>query len=321
MSKLAELYPCIRSVEDKEYRIPVLVGIAAHAVSQRALVNKYETNRFIRYVALFHLLKAISPGVGIIQNWRSQQPLICTFLGISERTLWSLLKLLCDKQLAVVDKDIKLVSWKEAAHIFEIPYQGTTTINYNPFKNAGKQDFQYLLRGMEVQNNQVKQLETLLYKLDQNLSAKNELFVEMVRRGADLQRLQKEPLYLVQQLLQLYVNAFKEGTAICLYIMTYRADLNRGVKGIQKDHCYKSMQSVAYMKRRMREWGVIEVEKKRVESKVRTRLYVPEGEGKRDGYKWNGITKRTIWFLCDQIKFLYESSVSKKSAGKAANAA
>jgi hypothetical protein len=321
MNKLVELYPCIRSVEDKAYTVRILNGIEDYAVAEREIVNVYQVNRTIKHISDYHLLKAISPGVGIIHDWRKQIELLCTFLGIGKSTLYNRLNKLVDLKLATVDDNIKLVGFKEAAAIFNIPYQGLQTIQYNPLKNAGKQDFQYILRGAEVHNNQEDQLDALVYKLGKNLSVKNILFVELAKQGADMQRLHKDPHYLAQQLLQLYTRSFKEGTEICSYIIEYRADLNRGVKGIQKNHCYKSAQSVSYMKRRMSELGVVTIEKKRVESKERSRLYIPDGEKRRDGYKYNSITKRTVWFLCDQICFKYESKKQKTQPGKAANAA
>jgi DNA-binding transcriptional ArsR family regulator len=292
------------------YNVHILDGACEFLVAERQLRNTYETNREVKYWATYFLLKAITTS-GDIQNWRSQRQLILPFLQMNEPTLYSHLKALKQRGLLTIDRqfNIHLASFRRAAEILEIPYAGTVAIPYNPFRHEGKQVFQYFLRAEEFRYQQDRQLSALTYHLDKNPLLRNDLLLLLTRRGANQQRLLKDAKYLQERLLDMQMQSFKHGSEILEYVFTLRADINRSIDRIKKNHAYRSARSVSYLKQRMIALKVIKVEKVCVESKVRSRIYVPDPKarkGLRDGYKWIDPKKETAWFLTDQIKITYE---------------
>jgi hypothetical protein len=286
--------------------VPVLIGAVEELVSQRELRNKYETNRSIKTWSAWFLLKSLTTS-GKIQRWRKQTTYLLKWLQMSERSFYRRLDEMIDLKIVTLeDDDIILVSYRDAAKILDIPYSGLLNIPYNPENHGGKQIFQYFLRVEEFRYQQERQLSALLYHLDKNPLLKNDLHLLLVKYGADGQQLQRDACYFQERLLKLQMLLFKEGSDILQYILTHRADINRSVSRIQKNHAYKAKQSVSYLKACMIKLKLILVEKKCVHSKDRSRIYIPEGPKKRDGYKWINKTKETAWFLTDQIRFMYE---------------
>lgn len=311
MSRGATIQQCIRELRtDETYNVPVLKGAPQALCSERHLRTKYHTNREIKYWSTYFLLKALTTS-GDIQDWRGQRSLILTFLQLSESVFYRHLNVLQEKGLLTVDEDfnIRLTNYKEAAAIIGLFFDGLIHVPYNPFKNAGKQIFQYFLRVEEIRHNQCKQLDALVYHLDKNPPLRNLLLLHLVHMGADQQRLHKDRKYLQERLLELQKVAFRHGSDILRELFEYRADINRGIRGIQGHHDYISKTSVSYLKRRLHELKLVQVQKVCVESKVRSRVYVPDPTatgGQREGYKWIPRIKDTAWFLTDQINPVYE---------------
>lgn len=295
--------------------VPVLIGAAEELVRHRELRTKYETNRSIRTWSTWFLLKALTSS-GKIQKWRSQREYLFHWLQLNENTFYARLHEMKALGLVTIDdhENIHLVSYEKAAEVLNIAYTGLVRLEYNPEKYAGKQAFQYILRAEEFRYQQSRQLNALLYHLDKNPLLKNDLHSLLIKYGADGQQLLKDGSYFQERLLKLQMLLFKEGSDILQYVLTHRADINRGVNRIKENHSYKTKQSVSYLKRRMLKLNVILIEKKKVESVERSRLYVPDGDKKRDGYKYCRKSKNTVWFLTDQIQFAY--AVSTKRTGE-----
>lgn len=297
---------------DALYDVPVIIGAPKELVTHRELRNKYHTNRSIKTWATYFLLKALSTS-GKIKRWTSQEGFLLQWLQCNDKTIRTLLSSLKQLQLASIDKDTKdisLVSYKEAAAILKIPYEGTYNVKFNPLLYAGKQVFQYLLRGDEMKESIAGQEKGYHYHLDKNPLLKNDLMLLLIKEGADKTKLQYNADYFRERHLQLQIRLFKEGSDILDHVFTRRADVNRSVKLIAAHHCYVSKQSVSYMKKRMYQLGLIDLKKITVESKVRSRLYVPDASapnGRRDGYKWENFKKITLLRLCDQVTFKYDS--------------
>lgn len=330
----------------KTVAVPVLIGAPEVLVTLRAQRGHYATkgegyftNREIKTWATWFLLKSLTSS-GVIQNWLAQRSQLLQYLQMNENTFRQQLRTM--EQLQLIhsthasrnpsdnDQDITLCSYKQAASILGIKFYGTFVINYNPSIQNGKQIFQYILRAQEFQDAQDTQLATLTYKINKNPAYKDNMIVLLVKSGADKDRLEQDPGYFQQQLLNLQLQMFKAGSDIFHVVYANRADINRGVNKIQEDHTYKSASSVSYMKRRMLSLNLIRINKVSVKSFARTRLSVPDGEGgKRDGYKWIdkpckfGKKKNagyTVLFLCDQIQIV-NSPIQKDEAKKVSIAA
>lgn len=338
----------VKHISDYPAFVPVLNGAAKELVGHRELrgmytgkksrkqrkkkseeyyakrTEGYQTNRSIKTWSCFFLLKALTTS-GKIQNWThvNNKARLLTWLQMEENTFRSRIKEMTVLNLVSTSKDknrtvdIILTSWEKAAAILGIQYTGTTQIKYNPDELQGKQIFQFVLRAEEFKQEQQKQLEALMYHLDKNPLLKNDYHLMLLKHGADDKQL-RNPVYFQQRLLSLQMHLFKEGSDILDYIFSRRADINRSGNLIKEHHSYKSTQSVSYLKRRMHKLKVIIVQKIIVESACRSRLYIPDGEKRRDGYKWLQKKQHTAWFLTDQITFKYATEPPGKPAAKAA---
>lgn len=305
-------------------KVRVLYGAAEALVDQRHLVKKYETNATIKYWSTWFLLKSLT-STSFIQDWTSHKKYILNYVQMGIKTFRKHLTWLQDNELLFFDAknpdSIRLVSYMDAAEILKIEYDGTYEVSFNPKKiKNGKQPFQYLLRTEECETNKRQQIETIMYKLDNNPKLKQDIIYMIGQVGANYERLMNDDAYFVSRLLALQVKLFRDGSEILQYVMQCRADINRGVIRIKQHHRYRSKQSVSYMKRKMAKYGFITIEKRSIESKERSRLYVPPNEetpphkirnGLRDGYIWDDDRNITIWRLCDQISRRYTYSDNK----------
>lgn len=297
-----------------ERNVPVLIGAATELVGRRQLVNKYQTNREIKVWAAYFILKSETAS-GVIKNWVAQKDYLQFLLKCNENTLRARLKDLKDLGLVTMlpGYSVQLAAYKTAAEVLEIDYQGTKPLKYD-LTNSGNQHFQYVLRADEFNSNQEIQLEALHYKLNKNPSLAAQLHSALCQAGANGAKLLRNQSYYQQQLLKLQLTAFKEGSEIYTEVMSLRADINRGVRGITKSHGYKSTRSAVYLKRRMIDLGVVTVTRTEVISKVRSRLYVPGADGQKvDAYRWLPRKKETSLRLCDQLSFTHIVHQKKKS--------
>lgn len=281
--------------------VTVLRGASDVLVSKRELRESYQTNRSIKTWSTFFLLKSLSIP-GMIQNWRNQRKALLEYCKMSENSFRVRLKELKALGLITISKDltITLTSYKNAAQILGIKYNGTTKIEYHA-KSPGKQIFQYYLVLDEIRCNQQKQVETLNRKSIANPLLRATLEILMIQKGADDRRLNNEN-YFQQYLQSLQLESFKTGSENWNEIIALRADKNRSVYGIKKQYGYCSAQSVSYLKMRLTHCNIAEVRTRKMESDVRSRVYIPKAGGqRREGAKYCRKTKRTVLFLCDSI--------------------
>jgi len=316
----------LRHIGHRKYpgTVKLLIGAPAALVSRRHLRNNYQTNQEIKYWSTWFLLKSLTT-TSYIQHWISQREYLLAWLQMNENTFRRHLAWLKSMDLLELDKknySIRLCGYQHAAEIMEISYEGIYEVGFDPInKTPGKQTFQYVLRTEEFEHHKNRQASALMYKIDHNPSSlKDDLLYYLLQAGADYHRLQADPAYYADRLLRLQIRFFKEGSELFQYIMSFRADINRGAKLIKKHHQYKSCQSVAYMKRKMLKLGIASIWKVAMESEARMRFYIPAQEdtapnrirnGMQEGYKWLKEAKSTMWVLTDQVKRQYPSNLNK----------
>lgn len=285
--------------------IKILTGCAAELVADRRLVNAYQTNRTIKTWSHYFLLKHLTSS-GILKNWTKQKADLLQFTKMNENCFRTRLREMVALKLCTVHKnsrDITLTSYQNAAEILGIIYQGTHTIEYKTSTNAN-QFFQYLLRGEDIRQNQQEQLKELMRKVNKNPLLRDQLNILLQQQFGASQKQLKQRSFFQEKLLQLQIDAFKHGSTLYAVIHSLRADINRSVKGMQQAHNCKSASTISYAKKVMQKYGLLNVEKKTVDSKadVRSRLKLPDG---KDGYKWFKHKNTTAWVLCDQLTFTY----------------
>ena len=299
----------IRSIgEGTTYNVPVLVGAAEHLVTLREKLNAYNTNPQLKYWASWFLLKSISTS-SKIDNWVAQRDFLKQYLRLSDGTLRKQIGELA--RMGVITKEadgaLTLASYKQAAQVMDIPYRGTTIIQYKPHTYGNEtQVFRYFLVALEVKSNQLRQLEELNRKFQKNLSGNTtDLLLALNDIGADIKQVYRDPQYLQQQLLKLQKRVFRDKSGLANVAFSLRADLNRSCSTLADAHGYAHGQSASFIKKKLQILGAAKVTKCMVHSKERTRLYIPLGDGQRkDGYKWVKGRKNTAWVLCDQVDVL-----------------
>ncbi|MES2773403.1 MAG: hypothetical protein V4722_04425 [Bacteroidota bacterium] len=287
------------------YKVPIITGAPEMLVCRRELRNKYYTNRDIKTWAAYFLLKSLTTS-SIIKQWDQQSSFLEGVLQCNERTLRARLAEmvhigLC--QLCTATKNLTLTSYEKAAEILDIKYEGTTTILYDTATQRGCQVFQYLIRVDEIQNAKLKQLKALNYHITKNPLLKESLMQEMERFFNDDRQKLENGVFFQKRLYELQSISFKEGSAIYEIIHHRRADINRGVKGIQNDHAYKGLSSVSYMKKVLVKYNLVTVKHNVVESRERNRVSFLTCDRKTNEKqsKWNKHNKSTLMVFCDDI--------------------
>lgn len=319
----------VRHISKRKYpkQVAILSGAPAVLVAMREQRGQhvihgkaYDTNRHIKYWATWFLLKSLT-STSYIQHWIHQKKHLLHWLQLNENTFRRHLAWLKENGLAETSKinhSIRLCSYEKAASVLGIEYDGTYPVSFNPDKCKGKQTFAYLLRVEEFEHHKQRQLAALMYKIDNNLSLKNDLLYHLIQFGADYNRLQSDPAYYAERLLRLQIRLFRDGSDIFQYIMQLRADVNRGAKKIKQHHQYRSCQSVAYMKRKISALGLARVWSIAIESDARMRFSIPAQadtpigrtrNGMQDGYKWVKDKGKTMWRLTDQVSRLYDAQM------------
>jgi hypothetical protein len=292
--------------------VPVLAGAAEELVTHRELRHSYCTNRSIKTWSTYFLLKSLTTS-GVINAWTKQKSELLAYVKCTENAFRARLSEMAALKLVSItsNRSLLLTSYQNAAGILGIAYTGTIKIEYN-VQLPGQQIFQYFLKAQEIRSNQQKQTEALWYHAGKNPLLKDALCQQLLQSGANRKRL-AEQQYFQQQLLKLQQTAFKEGSPLFGIIHTLRADINRSCRGIQKEHGYKSAQSVSYLKKRLTQISLASIQKISIESKERSRLYVQEpGEKrKKDAYKWIPAKQVTAWVLCDQLNIQFKTIQQK----------
>ncbi len=299
----------------------MLKGAAAELCRHRELRTKYQTNRSIKTWACYFLLKSKTTS-GFIQNWQRQKVDLLLYLQMSENCFRTRLAELHQLKLITLigKRTIQLTSYEKAAEILDIPYTGLTKIEYDAATTPGNQIFQYFLRAQEISENQQQQLDALHYYANKNPQLKGVLQELLIKHGASVQQLDDKTYY-QQRLFALQQHYFKHGSDIWTVISQLRADINRSVNGIKRAHKYKAAQSVSYLKKRMAFLQLLTITKKTIQSNVRTRLYVPDSDGKkREAARYCKASKATFMVLCDQlqVKISTHDTTEKKQTEKRA---
>jgi hypothetical protein len=272
----------------------------------------YKTNRSIKTWSTYFLLKSLTTS-GLLMQWTKQKDYLLSYCKITENCFRARLAEMQTLGLITISKNrsITLTSFTQAAQILGIDYTGTIKIEYNE-KVEGQQIFQYYLVMDEVRCNQQQQLDALNYKVNKNPQLKEILHSVMLQHGAIKEQLQ-DASYFQQYLLKVQLYFFKKGSDIYSVITQLRAEVNRSVQGIKRQYGYRAAQSVSYLKKRLKKLGIAAIEKTKVESKVRERLYVSINGGvKVEANRYCLKTKRTVLFCCDAINAKIQIHDTKK---------
>jgi len=236
-------------------RIPKLV--AGKIVSDRSLVNVYHTNSTTKPVALYLLLKALSPS-GKIQRWDQQSGEVAELLGITGRTLRSWL-LMAERlgYLELNNNSIKLFSYDHFCELHEVAPSGFIVLCV---PRASVRHLPVMLYGAEISENQQRRRVAAQRRFLLNPS--------LARIRAELKCADAE---LIEQLKRRQLSALKYGSTGEAPAMWLNADVNRNIGGLRKAWGMRDRRTVVYWKSKLDATGVAQVSSQVIES--------PEGAG------------------------------------------
>ncbi len=118
-------------------------GFAQHIVSDRKLINKYQTNQVLKAFDFFACLKSTNT-CGVISNFHSQFKSLLPLCKISRSLFYNRLTD-CTRMglLKVTDGDIRLTSWHHACQLYDFDFIEYHKINYDLINETS--NFQYFI--------------------------------------------------------------------------------------------------------------------------------------------------------------------------------
>ena len=272
--------------------IKVHTDLLNFAVQGRHLVNRYNTNRTVKVIALYALLKTVT-STGVIHNY-TEQPALRKLTKYSRNGFKDLVKDLVNTGLATVTcNNLKLNSWQKAVELTGQQYTPDFTyIDYNTENNT---KLYYYFLPAEIAAKKAAQEKIAIQRLKENSTLKQ-------ATDSLISKLYKvDPSILTDQqyldaIYQIQVYQFTSGT-LTGEVMKFNPDCNRSASKLKQDWQFKSTLSITYWKRKLQQLGLIMLEKigKLVGKKTsRLRQY-----GLQD--RWCSIAKKPIWYRVDRI--------------------
>lgn len=238
------------------------------ATAERHLVDKYQTNKFIKQITFFLILKAETP-FSFIQNYAKQIDYLSFITQCERQTFKKRLAWLVSEKLATIEnegRDIRLCSWKEVSVLYYCNVDSFKLIQYNPYE---QKNIHLQLLAVEIEDNKNRQTYMVKTKLEKNPALTQVIKNTLCQYGADEKKL-NDFNYLLNGMRQLYKRSFEQEPEIFAMLNNVRPDTNRGVKGIAKAWDCKSPQTVSYWKKRLAEAGIIRIYK----GEVKVREYL-----------------------------------------------
>ncbi len=253
----------------KILQLKVPYALAAMAAAERHLVDKYQTNRFLKNITFFLILKGESP-LGCIHDYEKQIDHLCFITQCERQTFRKRLSwCVSEHLLEIKGADIRLVSWKKVGELYMFALGNYKIIQYNPHE---QKNIHLHLLAVEIEDNKNRQTYMIQQKLKKNPALTQVIKNTLHQFGADESKLSNFN-YLLNAMRQLYKRSFEAEPEIFALLNNVRPDVNRGVKGIAKAWDCRSKQTASYWKKRMAEAGIIRIYKG--EMKIREYLSRP----------------------------------------------
>jgi hypothetical protein len=275
--------------------IKVHKDLLTYAVQGRTVVDTYATNRTVKIVAFYCLLKSVT-STGVIHNV-TEQPELRKLTKYSRNSFKSLVQDLISSGLATISKgNLKLVSWSSAVESTGLEYKPSFTyINYNE-ENTTK--FYYSFLPAEIANKKAAQEAAVIKRLESNLKLKKATD-NLIKQ---LYKVDPSTLSSTQYLDAVYFiqnYQYTSGT-ITSDLVRFNPDLNRSASKLKADWKFKSTLSITYWKRKLQELGLIIVENVgKLIGKKNNRL---RDHGLQDRYCKE--VKSPVWYRVDRITVL-----------------
>lgn len=280
-------------MENSKLSVKIPYDLARFAVWQRCIVNKYETNRFIKALDTWLILKSLTRS-SLIQHWRKQKIDLVTACKCSESIFYTRLNQLKDLGLVRYDRNnITVCSWEDLGTVLEINTTEKITILYDISNSQRVQDW---IIAASIKENQNRQAYLIRKKLNKNPALMMAATEAVLKAGAKKELL-KDFSYFLSWLMILYRADFVQASEIHDLLIEIRPDTNRGVKTMAKHWCAKSPSIVSYWKAVLQRTRIADITKLQVQSQERVR-------NKQCCVLWLSRPKQTLLCLCDNIQIL-----------------
>lgn len=228
------------------YRIKVHRELILQVLKNRELNNKYQTNKEIKFLALYYLLKNISQ-TSIIKNYNSNLNHILEYTNLSQGTFYNHLNKLI--QLGLVTKNAHNLVVSDYNTLFELydvePEQTPIYINYTPNKNK----FIHLLEFSTIADNIYRQNLVIEKKLE-----KSPYTLEILERYA-------KQATTIRTLAVAQKHAFINGSTELKQLFFINPNVVITWKRLFREFNFKSYKSVSYLKRKLKKNKLVMIEK------------------------------------------------------------
>lgn len=281
-------------------RVKVPAYWITKSIGKRQLVNKYETNAMLKCIGHYCILKQVTT-TGIIHDWKSQSKYLQKLLNLSRNGLVKAIERLQIVGLIDLGANLIMVGWDDASQIIGLQIDEFIWIDYDPDATA---KIEHLLMAAEIKINQENQVKKIQKRLKFNPSLKSELDILIAQSWRmDLDDVQKMNINdFIWHLKQLQISTFMNGT-LKAALYEINPDLNRSVVKFKSDWDYKSVQSIAYIKRKLAQLKLISI------NKIGAIVSTAKNRIRKMGNYASGYDKMLhlpTWFLPDSIQVNFE---------------
>lgn len=273
-------------------QISIPFTLAEALVSQRKLVNVYETNQLIKALDTWLVLKHLNVRFPHIVDWNTQKKQLLQICKVSETIFRHRLKILSNLKLLTYGKNITLCSWYDLGKRFDINVDRKFSIQYTTEDNKRIQDW---IIAVEIKSNQSRQRIAIARKIG-SPEIKKAVENYIIERGAEKDKI-RDLEYLLSWLKMEYFNDFVKASPLHDLLVAIRPDDNRSVKGIKKSWNCRNICTISYWKKILQKSGIIDVSKLQIRSIERVR-------NKNCKVLWLDDIKQTLLCVCDQITVL-----------------
>ncbi len=234
----------------------------------RKKVNTYCTNRFLKNITTWLILKAEAPQ-SVIRNYQEQMEDLSFLCQCSKQTFKKRLHWAVSEGLATIEgSDIYLKSYKQLSALYYVNLDNYKLISYDP---STDKNLHLHMFAIDIDENKNRQRHMVKSKLEKNPALKQKIQHVMMHCGADQKRLANFD-YMLNGMRKLYQASFAAEPEIHSILHQVRPDCNRGVETMARHWDFESKQSASYYKKQMAESGIIRIHKgAAITSTVRTR--------------------------------------------------
>lgn len=259
------------------------VDLLKDIIQSRQQVQVYQTNRTIKLVSAYYVLKSLTTS-GVIKDYHLNSDKLCAYLNCTLPTLYKTIKG-CEKNgyLKRVGRNLVLNSYSGFSETFDFVFTKMVKVKYNYQTTK----FHHCLESVYLQVREIERANVF----ESKFKALPELIEDLHRViSPDNKGNYRKSLQEIQ------LQAFKYGHEKFSGIFALNPFTTVNRRTLRKMFNFKSDRSVAYLKTKLQKCNLVRVKPQRILSQNQQRvkhLYID----------WDAKTKQTIWVQPDAWKY------------------